>query len=157
MLNFLIFCYLLLLFYKIFIVLPIWHEIFIKISRTLQKLENPISSWIFEVNKQFQRNFWNFYNGKKKNPHFFPKMVVFSKRIISPLYFLFSFLSEIVHLCKLSCNHQEVIYNTKLDKTNMFSLKGPKSYLFHLFPNFWRFCYHKKAHIFLITHVKFHD
>ena len=33
-----------------------------------------------------------------------------------------------------------------------FSLKGAQSYLL----NFWRFWYHKKAHIFLLTHVKFH-
>ena len=36
------------------------------------------------------------------------------------------------------------------------TLKGAQSYLFNFFPNFWRFWYHKKAHIFIITHVKFH-
>ena len=35
------------------------------------------------------------------------------------------------------------------------SIKGAQSDLFNFFPNFWRFWYHKKAHIFLITHVKF--
>ena len=34
--------------------------------------------------------------------------------------------------------------------------KGAQSYFFNFFPNFWRFWYHKKAHIFLITHAKFH-
>ena len=33
-------------------------------------------------------------------------------------------------------------------------LKEALSYLFNIFPNFSRFCYHKKAHIFLITHGK---
>ena len=33
--------------------------------------------------------------------------------------------------------------------------KGAQSYLNKFFPNFWRFCYHKKAHIFLTTHGKF--
>ena len=36
------------------------------------------------------------------------------------------------------------------------SVKGVQSYLFNFFPHFWRFWYHKKAHIFLITDVKFH-
>ena len=35
-------------------------------------------------------------------------------------------------------------------------VKGAQSDLFNFFPNFRRFWYHKKAHIFLITHVKFH-
>ena len=36
-------------------------------------------------------------------------------------------------------------------------IKGAESYLFNFFPNFLGFWYHKKAHIFLITHVKFHS
>ena len=32
-----------------------------------------------------------------------------------------------------------------------------QSYLFNLFSNFWRFCYHKKAHIFLITYGKLYS
>ena len=35
-------------------------------------------------------------------------------------------------------------------------LKGPNS-IFSFFPNFWRFWYHKKAHMFLKTHDKFHS
>ena len=38
----------------------------------------------------------------------------------------------------------------------MSILKGAQSYLFNFLKNFWRFCYHKKAHIFLITHDKFY-
>ena len=45
----------------------------------------------------------------------------------------------------------------KQNKTKIISIiKGAQSYLFNFFSNFWRFWYHKKAHIFLITHVKFH-
>ena len=34
-------------------------------------------------------------------------------------------------------------------------IKGAQSCLFNFFfPKFWRFCYHEKAHIFLITHDK---
>ena len=36
-------------------------------------------------------------------------------------------------------------------------VKGAQSYLFNFYSNFWRFCYHKKAHIFLITHRKFYS
>ena len=32
-----------------------------------------------------------------------------------------------------------------------------QSYFFNFFSNFWRFLYHKKAYIFLITHVEFHN
>ena len=36
--------------------------------------------------------------------------------------------------------------------------KGAQSYFFNFLKNFWRFWYHhKKAHIFLSTHVKFHS
>ena len=34
-------------------------------------------------------------------------------------------------------------------------VKGAQSYLFNFFSNFWRFWYHKKAHVFLITHDNF--
>ena len=38
----------------------------------------------------------------------------------------------------------------------MLPFKGAQSYLINFFfSNFWRFCYHMKAHIFLITHGKF--
>ena len=32
-----------------------------------------------------------------------------------------------------------------------------RSPIFNFFSNFWRFCYCKKAHIFLITYVKFYS
>ena len=35
--------------------------------------------------------------------------------------------------------------------------KAAQSYLFNFFSNFWRICYHKKAHIFLITYGKFNS
>ena len=38
-----------------------------------------------------------------------------------------------------------------------FSLKEAQSYFFNFFSNFSGFWYHKKAHIFLITHVKFYN
>ena len=46
------------------------------------------------------------------------------------------------------------------DKKSFYNMltavKGAQSYFFNFFPNFWWFWYHKNAHIFLITHVKFH-
>ena len=36
-------------------------------------------------------------------------------------------------------------------------IKGAQSDFFNFLKNFWRFWYHKKAHIFLITHGKFHS
>ena len=36
-------------------------------------------------------------------------------------------------------------------------LKGAQSYFFNFFPNFWRFWYHREAHIFPLNAVKFHD
>ena len=36
-------------------------------------------------------------------------------------------------------------------------LKEPSPIFSTFFSNFWRFCYHKKAHIFLIAHVKFYS
>ena len=39
----------------------------------------------------------------------------------------------------------------------MNQIIGAQSYFFNFFSNFWRFCYHKKAHIFLITHGKFYS
>ena len=40
---------------------------------------------------------------------------------------------------------------------NLSILQGAKSYFFNFFSNFWQFWYHKKADIFLITHVKFYN
>ena len=39
-----------------------------------------------------------------------------------------------------------------IPETDLF-IKGAQSY----FSNFWQFWYHRKAHIFLITHVKFYS
>ena len=36
-------------------------------------------------------------------------------------------------------------------------LKEPSSIFSTFFSNFWRFCYHKKGHIFFITHGKFYS
>ena len=36
-------------------------------------------------------------------------------------------------------------------------LKKPSPISSFFFHTFWRFCYHKKAHIFLITHVEFYS
>ena len=40
---------------------------------------------------------------------------------------------------------------------SIFLFKEAQSYLFNSFSNFWRFWYHKKAHIFLIIHGKFNS
>ncbi len=39
----------------------------------------------------------------------------------------------------------------------LISLKGSRSNCFRFFSNFWRFCYQKKAHIFLITLGEFYS
>ena len=39
----------------------------------------------------------------------------------------------------------------------LLMLEGAQSDYFNFFPYIWRFWYHKKAHIFLITHGKFHS
>ena len=39
----------------------------------------------------------------------------------------------------------------------LFALKKPSPIFSTLFSIFWRFWYHKKAHVFLMTHGKFHS
>ena len=66
----------------------------------------------FKSIKQFQSNFENFnffvasFERKMaKNVYFviFSKIVIFGKKLISPLYFSRNFLSKNVYVCKLSC------------------------------------------------------
>ena len=49
------------------------------------------------------------------------------------------------------------VYHSKKSEKDikLTFIKGSQAYFFSFFPNFWRFWYHKKAHISLIIHVKF--
>ena len=48
-------------------------------------------------------------------------------------------------------------YGLKASSCNTLIIKGAQSYLYNYFSSFLRFWYHKKTHIFLKTHGKFHS
>ena len=44
----------------------------------------------------------------------------------------------------------------KKELNTPFTERSPVLFIQIMFSNFWRFCYHRKAHIFFITHGKFY-
>ena len=98
-------------------------------------------------------------------------IIQFSRTCFSNFLILAIFLKILTKKCQK--NPKNMIFGKKscflpfkgaLDNILKFSfgltfidhVKGAQSDLFNIFLNFWRFWYHMKAHIFLITHVKFH-
>ena len=73
------------------------------------------------------------------------------------LFYVFLYFKTLGSPFCLMDRHFLLSFNTICKLKNQVKwLKEPSPIFSTFFPNFWRFWYHKKTHIFLITHVKFH-